>query len=679
MKNAAKKAASKATEEHGGAGKFVLPWLVIGALLGLGHLLHKQLGTELPAAPLAVLFVTVGGTILGVLTWRYALPRGVVIQWHAAVSVAIADLLLIMIIIFGVSRLTFWLFTGVGALFALSWNIRRLEVIRGEGHDAHNKDVLTELGLTVKSKKVVTDTADRKEVKLKLGDGQTVETVQKQLGAIGSHAGALRKSVRAVAGEYEGEVTLSMAFRDVLKETIPWPGPSHPGGSIGDGFNPALYEDALHVWIYLAGNYKKNIAPGHMGICGMPRSGKGAWAHVLIADLCTRRDVFLCVADTRKGKQFTGPIERAIGWYVDSDNAVRAQLKAFERAMEARNKALGEAGYSSWTPKAYTDPKLRMPGIICWMEEAAAVLDDNARLVVELGEAMLSAGMWLVLSAQRWTGDRVPTSVRSSITNAVVFGTQATEDATYLLSGGTIEAGIDPGEWKTRFPGRHIVEVNGVDPSRFPVPAKGYLGEFAQLKAVTDEWGPRMAKLDPVTLAAFGKTYTPYNPDATTLPAVIQQRTAGEIEFDDEDDDDRPYQPTEEEEAQFMVPEIDDQELAAMARTIDPKTAVMPEWQGPEFDMTPPTNPNDREWTKEEKVAEFERMLEALADDGRTELSTDELSDEWEKRVGEGEAQKRWFMFELIAARIENGQMERAGRGKYRITFLTTVGAPHSS
>lgn len=669
MKNTAKKVASKAAEENRGMGQFLLPWFLIAALLGVGHLLHKQLGTELPAAPLTVLFVTVGGAVLGVLTWRYALPRGVVIQWHAAVSVAVADLLLIMLIIFGVSRLTFWLFTGVGTLFALSWNIRRLEVIRGEGNDAHNKDVLTELGLTVKSKKVITDTPDRKEVKLKLGDGQTVETVQKQLGAIGSHAGALRGGTRVVAGEREGEATLSMAFRDVLKETIPWPGPSHPGGSIGDGINPGLYEDALHVWIFLAGNYKRNIAPGHMAISGMPRSGKGAFAHVVIADLCTRCDVFICLADTRKGKQFTGPIEKAIGWYVDTENGVRAQLRAFERAMTARTKTLGDNGYSSWTPKAYADPKLRMPAIICWLEEAAAVLDDNARLIVELGEAMLSAGMFLVPSAQRWTNDRVPTSLRSSIGNVAVFGAQAREDAGYLLSEGTLESGANPGEWKTRFPGKFLVEANGVEVERFPVPAKGYFGENAQLKAITDEWGPRMAKLDPVTLAAFGNTYAPYQPTATT---AVRQRTEA-----DELDDDRPYQPTEEEEAEFMVPEMDDPELAAMARDVDPRSA-MPEWTGADVDLMP-ADTGGREWTKEEKRAEFGRMLDDLLSDGRAELSTGELSEEWASRIGDRETFKPWFMHELIGEWIDNGQMERMGRGRYRIATLATVGAPHSS
>jgi hypothetical protein len=665
-KATAKKVASKA-EEHHGVLRFTPPWLLIGVVLLAGWRLHTNLGNRLPDAPVAVVFITLSGVALSALTWRYALPRGPVTQWHAAMTVAAHTATLVGLVIFGVYWSSFWLVLGVGVVFALSWNIRRFEAIRGEGNDAHNKDVLAELGLTVKKTQVVTNTKDRKEVKLKLGDGQTVETVQKQLGALGSHAGALRKGTRAVPGEYEGEVTLSMSFRDVLKETLIYQGPTHPGGSIADGILIGLYEDAKPVWIYPAGNYEKNIAPGHTAEGGMPRSGKGATAHVSIAELSTRRDCFICLSDTRKGRQFLDPVEPAIGWYMDTENGVRAQLKAYERAMVARNKGLGDHGYNSWTPKAFDDPRLRMPAIVCWMEEAAAVLDDNARLIVELGEAMLSAGMFLVCSAQRWSADRVPTSFRTSIGNVLVFGQGDSESGPMLLSAATLEAGPDPFEWKTRFPGRMLVEGNGIEPDRFPVPAKGYFAENAQLKDVTSKWAPRMAPLDPITEKAFGEPYAKRTKRAAAV--AVPEPTSTELE----DDDDRPYQPTDEEEAQFMVPKMDDPELAAMAEKIDPR-APMPAWEGEDINLEPEPMPGDREWTPDEKRAEFGRMLIALMDAGRAELSMDDLRDEWVKRLGEVQTFKRAFLYELIGERIEQGQMERAGRGKYRLLTLVSTG-----
>ncbi len=647
---------------------FLVPWTMPFAVLGIGGLLHRQLGMTTPAAPLTTTGLTALTVALTVLTWLYARPRGPVIRWHASTTTATAFFLLIVVTIFGLSVSTFWLCVLTLGGFALSWNIRRFAAVFGEGdEESSQKGTADQLGLSVKKVRVLEATPERAKAKWRLGDGQTLESVQSKLPALGSMLGTVRKGVRVSAGAREGDVEVTAIYQDVITGTLAWPGPTHPGGSIADGVKLGMYEDLEPCWIYPAGNYTKGIAPGHTGQSGMPRSGKGACAHIMCAELSTRRDVAkLILADTRKGRQFTDPIEHMIGWYWPTENHIRAGLNAMERAVVARNQALGDAGHSSWTPAAYDDPGLRMPALVLWLEEAAAYVDDFARLLVELAEACLSAGVFIVVSSQLWKHDRVPTSLRSNVANALVFGAAESADAGYLLSESTIAGGGDPGEWKTRYPGRFLMEGNGVDPGRFALNAKGFFDAGEGLREVTDEYGPKMARYDAVTLEAWGEAYVPYVPNEGAKKTPPASGGVGD------ETEDRPF--PEEEAGMYGMPEIDDEDMAAQLATINPREAVPVSADVLAVDMMPETPAGARVWTREEKAEEFGRMLAAFADEGTWELKTSRLYDAWVERVGEHNALKPWQMHELIGARIDAGQLERSQQGRYRITTLVTHG-----
>lgn len=657
--------ATKSARESDQGGRMA-PWFLPVALMGVGHLSHTQLATSPLSAALAGAFIALSGVALTTTTWLYARPRGPLVQWHASATSALVALQLLGLMALGLSWPVFWIVLGLSWTLAATWTVRRLPAVRGEGDG--QSDPAQSFGLSVKRRKVIVDSADRAEVKLTLGDGQTVDDLQKVLPAIGSTFGTLRKGARATAGAREGEATLSLSYRDVLAETLPWPGPSHPGGSIADGWRHGLAEDSREVWTYPAGNYAKNIAPGHTGLSGMPRSGKGACAHVVIGETCTRRDVAkLLLVDTRKGAQFTAPIEAAIGWYADDELKAKALLAAVERAVVARNKALGSAGYSSWTPAAYDDPGLRMPYLIVWLEEAAAYLDLFVRLLVGLGEASLSAGVELVLSAQLWKHDRVPTSLRSSIGNVLVFGQASTEDAAYLLSDETISTGVDPGAWKTRHPGRFLCEGNGIDPERFAVPAKHFLADKGLLSQVTNTYGSMMAPYDKVTLTAFGDAFVPYGGGARDELERVTDRMK-ELADDDELPEERM--------GMYAMPEMEEKDLAAMMRDIDPRA----EDSGAVPDVDLRGEPGARTWTREEKEEEFRQMLLWFQGQGKHTVRTSDLHTEWRKRVGDDEAARTWFVHELLNAWIDTGQMERMTdadgdvlRGWYRIGTLVNV------
>lgn len=667
---AATKRGASAARDVARGGK-LYPYLLPVATLALGHVAHTHVATSPLAATLAGAGVALSGVALSGVAWLYARPRGALVQWHATVTVGATFVQLVALVAWGVVAPLFWTVSLIGMSLAVSWSIRRTPAIRGEGDDATG-DKRDPFGLKITRQTVVASTKDRAEIKVKLGDGGTVEDVQKVLPAIGSTYGTIRKGTRAVAGAREGEATISLAFTDVLGPTLPWPGPTHIGGSIGDGSQLGLAEDSQGVWIYPAGNYDKNIAPGHTGISGMPRSGKGACAHVLIADWSTRRDVArILLVDTRKAEQFTDPIRDAIGWYADDEVKAKRMFLAVERAVTARNKALGQAGYSSWTPAAYDDPALRMPYLLVWLEEAAAYLDLFQRLLVGLGEASLSAGVELVISSQLWKHDRVPTSLRSSIGNVIVFGAASTEDASYLLSDGTIAAGADPSEWKTRHPGRFLLEANGVDVERFPVPNKHFFASKEVLSQVTSTYGPMMAPYDPVTLAAFGEAFEPFA--ARSAASELEHMTDRMRELANEE-------PLPEELAgMYGMPDMGDEELDRMMAEIDPAAEMEANANVDGVDLRG-ADISTTMWTADAKEGEFGRMLEAFAASGRTEIKTAEIHEEWAKRVGEDEAAKRYFVHELLNAWMEAGQIERVTdddglpiRGRYRLVMLARV------
>lgn len=663
---------------------YVLPWLSAPVVLSVGQLAHLSLVQGEPswtagvsAAVLVLLFV-----VLSAIVWGYARPRGHVVLVHSLGTVSVHGVLLLVLVLFGVHWGLFWLTLSVLSMSALSWNVRRYGAIRGEGKDTDNVTDNT-FGLSVKKVKVIEATPERAKAKWTLGKGQTLEDVRPKLGNIGSELKTVRNGMRVSAGEREGEVTVTAIFKDVLKGTHPWTGPTHPGGSVAAGFRIGMYEDVEFFTIYPVGDYSKNIAPGHIGVQGMSRSGKGACAHCLLAELVTRRDAArILLADTRKAQQFTGPIEPMIGYYADTDAKVKALVRAVETSMTERNRALGAAGFSSWEPKAYDT--LGIPALFVLFQEAAAYMDVVSTLVVELAEATLSAGIFLVMESQLWKHDRMPTSLRSSVANVLCFGCMEAADANYLLSDSTIANGGNPGEWKTKHPGRFLAEVNGVEEERFPINIKGLFVPRDVLTAHVSQWASQMAPYHAIDLKAFAGKLEPHVP-AVQDPALTKMHAALErvqtlpavpVAADEEDEYDDP----ELEKEVHDVPKLDDPELAAIADTLDPRDGL-PEGSTPDVDLSFPSEPGKPELTKAQKETLFGQMLARLADarPDCPEYTNTELTDAWVELVGEAEAAKAWQFYQLIGAWEQHGQVERVKQGLYRLSNIVTVGEPRET
>lgn len=684
---------AKADRSRGGAtrvevekkhGSFIGPWLLAVAVLIVGTGVHRTGGKTLPSAALLSVALCGSTAVLTWGAWRYAKPRDAFQRWHVAVSVALAGASIIGFTIFGPVRGLVWLYAiGAVSLCGL-WNIRRAEVVRGDGSDGHGAGggLDEALGLAGSKAKVIEATPERTVSVWTGGPGHTAQDVQKALPHIAAKAGVGRDAVRIVEdAKHAGKALVTIMRKDVLAGTIPWEGaPREEWGkrSIAELFYAGRYEDGEHTVWSLTGDYDKNIPPSHVVVMGITRAGKTVFAILTADQILDCYDAVLWWSDTAKGSQTARPIRDGLDWYTDQPNTVRAQLAALKRVAKARADVLGDAGYSSWTPAAYADPRTRMPALVYWCEEAGSVLDDNPSIVVDLGEVCLSSGIFLIWSLQRASHDRMPTSLRYNIGSAVCYGTGDDVSAEMVLSEATLAAGVDPARWKNRKPGRAVMENAAIEEEKFPVPFKTALpdrGAVAEHVQASSVW---RAELDQVSAEAAGETYArdrsprtsssaaPPAPAPTAIRRPVAPRMAPLITDlpTSEDDDD---------EGGWRVPPQPEPDLADM---IDPRMPLPP-IQGddvdmrPEDDGKPSLSPADRE-------REFRRMLAELADAGRMEFRMADLVDAWSDQLGPFRANQRPHLHNMLNPLIEAGQVERVegGGGRYRMVMLVTAGTP---
>jgi hypothetical protein len=191
------------------------------------------------------------------------------------------------------------------------------------------------------------------------------------------------------------------------------------------------------------------------------------------------------IADTRKALQFAGAIRGVIGHHAGTEAAIGEMLRGLIAMATNRNKTLGRYGFDDgWTPEAAR--KLGMGAVHAGFEEFFSFMNRYGFQLVGLSQFCLSSGIHLWLSGQSWSHDQLPTSLRSQIMNRMQWGADDSQSANYLAEAAQA-AGVDPGEWKTQFPGRFVAELNGVPRDWYPRMAKGLFAQREDLIRVTNE------------------------------------------------------------------------------------------------------------------------------------------------------------------------------------------------
>lgn len=322
-------------------------------------------------------------------------------------------------------------------------------------------------------------------------------------------ARGLKQPLRAVRVEPHHTKRVDLAViavtpNDPFKQRHDWAGPHKPGETIAEGIGFATSEDSERVEVYLAGNTKLERNGQHHLVMGISGSGKSkAWQAIYGSALC-RRDVCIILADPAKGLHFAGPLIEGVTWFIDNDTAAGRLLKRIPQLIIDRQNWLTDRGLDEW------EPGCGLEYLVIHFEEAAGL----ARYAfIKLAERARSAGIDLVLSLQRASGDRINTSVRYNLGASMCFGTRDLVDSRFALMEQTILAGANPHTWQNRKRGQFYFESDGIDPAKFSIPNKtDFVTTAAIREAVASGAKYRMTVSD-VTAKALGHEFAEYHRD----------------------------------------------------------------------------------------------------------------------------------------------------------------------
>lgn len=532
-----------------------LAWLIhvwaVGVDLHVGSHRWHVTGNQ-PALVVTCCLISIGAIGLAYQAWHFADHRKTPFRTSLAGSTAAIAFLFAISVGVGPHRWWSGVFVLVGWYVAAMWSLARLDVTRRDPREpAEEKPdgLMDRLGLTkwgFKTRDVVHDrdgNIERVEVDAIHEPGDTIDKLQTAVPAFESVTGAPAGMSRAVATDRADRSAMTLILRDPLKGRVPYGPPSHPGGSIADPINFALYDDGRPVFVFLAAG-KSMPSSTSYGVMGMTRSGKTVGENEMMTEIESRRDAVVCYFNKAKGLQDVRSIipgvEVAVISTDGSDGVAeyRDGLGKIERIMTYRQAQLARFGVSSWRPSCYSNPPSRrradgtvermepMPALIVHVGEADAILEASGEQAVYIASKGLSLGIISGWSLQRADYQSMPTNLRFNIGMWMCFGVGDDISATFALTDAVVKAGAHPENWGQRKPGNFYVMGPGIDEANFAKRAKTYslvgddgdlshevLDELLQAEMLrrNSENAPMMAKLDRGSARATGAPNEPSN------------------------------------------------------------------------------------------------------------------------------------------------------------------------
>ncbi|GAB3157652.1 plasmid transfer protein TraB [Micromonospora sonneratiae] len=460
---------------------------------------HHWWGTN----PWAAAGITAAGTGLTVLTWAAGRARGVIRQRVSTMLTATGSVWALGATI-GAPWERPWLdlWAGGTVVASVAVAVMRLMAKANPGEQAATTSGgggLAEVVAALKDARIGRPKVDGAKVAatITMPHGDTLADVE---GSRESIASALDVAPTAVRVHRDPDSVrtgrIEVVPVDQLRRTIEWAGPSAPGRSVGDApLRFGLAEDGEPVGMWLTG--RPGVRPAtHVRATGMTGSGKTEWALVVMTDYLTRTDGALIVVDTVKRDQTVKPVKDGLTLLITEDDHAEAFFDILaEQVIPARTEALGREDLTEWMPGC------SLSHLTVWVEESAAWSGHPA--LVQVAERARSAGISLVLSQQRWTHDRAPTSLRSQFATNVCFGIDSRDDPSLALTGETVDAGASPQSWGSSKPGYLYIESPGIPTTRWPIPCRSELANRTDLAEAVAGWATVRQPLDPVTARAL--------------------------------------------------------------------------------------------------------------------------------------------------------------------------------
>ncbi|MEU1731343.1 hypothetical protein [Streptosporangium sp. NPDC020145] len=616
-----------ATREVSKALLYFPPWLIGVLLFGLGFVFHVTLRSDDPQV-VAWTTALITGCVIGLtgLTWHQSHARSPVGRLHTTLTTLAGGLWVCAATINGpASTVTGRLILIGGVTMALSFNIRT--VIRTKQIDVAGAvtDPLgflfgrgaTAAGMHAVEARTTRASAHKVEGAVQLEAGrQTADDLTKKLPYVESGIGLPPGSITtSVDPDDASRAKVVISDPRVMKNPIPWPGPSTPGASIADPIRLGLWQDLDEVAYVITGHHLQV-----MGKTGAGKSIGGAWN--FLAEAVTRDDVAVFAIDITKGEQTLGPLKPALHRLETTKQGARQLLGEMQAKVKERTDQLAAKGLQKWVKGC------GLTYWILWLEEFPdifdALSDKEQEQFLSLVKAIRSAGGTVVLSLQRSDYTQMPTLARGQLAK-MCFGVDSAADASFGLSEQQDDAGCRPELWSNKQPGMAYLDAPSIPDERITMPMRTYAwgldanGAFdderanAALRAHAAAFPAAYKKVDPGTA-----TLSRLDASALTSPAPLPALDAPEIPSDEDADDEEVRNVA----AEYLATDDPDPDVQA---DLDDEIPDIPDGEPPMTFAAP-----DREMTPEERGAALMERLQELWDDGARDFSSGDLKPLWE-------------------------------------------------
>ncbi|MFD8034684.1 plasmid transfer protein TraB [Streptomyces sp. NPDC059717] len=411
-----------------------------------------------------------------------------------------------------------------GPALALSWNIRQILRRNPDATGSADGGIWEKVGLA----KTMTTKAEAAPNKATIGyqlpRGElTTDDVSKALPKLASALDVPPNAIRhAPDPESASRGQIVIVPRDLLKNTIPCPGPSHPGGSIADPIHVGIYEDGTIAILFFPGDSEVSRNAMMLLVMGMTGSGKSEGGLTALGEIFTRRDVVVWGSDPAKAEQTFGPLLPAFDWVALDMPSTKAMITSLQAVIPARTAWLAKHGYKQWEPacaEVQADGSPGMPYLVAWFEEAAKTIrETDEDVFTGIAQEARSAGVSLVVSMQRASHTQVSTDTRASLGSSWCHGVRSERDAEFALDGEVLDAGAAPHVWKDKKPGYSYLVANGVPETFWATPLRDYLSAREYLEWIVLTFADVRAAADPVTSQATAKAAGRHYTQRTRYP-----------------------------------------------------------------------------------------------------------------------------------------------------------------
>jgi hypothetical protein len=478
----------------------VPPWLILAVMAAVAAVSHAVWGRQ-PEVTWVAIVATLATVGLTALTWAITHARRMLGRVHATATCAAACGWLTVATVTGlgpdvVAGALWW----GGGFLAVSWNLRT--VIRHLDPDHGGGDALGTLFNKAKeqaglkgARARATQVTERK-IKgiLALPPGQaTVTDAQRAIRKLESGMQVPPGTIALAADPDRADLAeITLSDPRVLRNPIPWPGPSRPGVSIAQPLRVGVWQD---------GDDGEFVLPGrHLQIMGMTGSGKsigGCWN--ILGEVLTRTDTAVFAIDTSKDDQTLGPLRPGLARLDTDPAAAVALLRGVHARIPQRTRWLAQHGYSKW------EPGCGLTYWVLWIEEAAKFM------------------------ASDYT--QMPTLLRGQLAK-MCFGLASADDARWGLS--TRQQKVDtvePEAWEANYPGMAFLDAPGVSEKHAVMPLR------------TFDWGPDGRTVMAAHATTHAHTHRPvdqFTAELIDLPTT-SSATGGTPDPDSDTEDDESF------------------------------------------------------------------------------------------------------------------------------------------